>query len=47
MVLDASKQVSATAGDYQIDGARRFATLNIGGSTATTVSFVLETIGAN
>jgi acetyl-CoA C-acetyltransferase len=34
--------VSGTAGDYQVDGARRFATLNIGGSTATTLSFVVE-----
>ncbi len=41
MVLDAHKQVTGTAGEYQVDGARRFATLNIGGSTATTVSFVL------
>ncbi len=42
MLLDATKQVSGTAGDYQVDGARRVATLNIGGSTATTVSFVVE-----
>lgn len=42
MVLDATKQVSGTAGDYQVDGARRVATLNIGGSTATTMSFVVE-----
>ena len=42
MVLDAAKQVSDGAGDYQVPGARRFATLNIGGSTATTVSFVVE-----
>ena len=41
MVLDAHKQVTGGAGEYQVDGARRFATLNIGGSTATTVSFVL------
>ena len=41
MMLDAAKQVSGLAGDYQIDGARRFGTLNIGGSTATTVSFVI------
>lgn len=42
MLLDATKQVSGTAGEYQVDGARRVATLNIGGSTATTVSFVVE-----
>jgi acetyl-CoA C-acetyltransferase len=41
MVLDAHKQVTGGAGDYQVAGARRFATLNIGGSTATTVSFVV------
>ncbi|BBZ77638.1 acetyl-CoA acetyltransferase [Mycolicibacterium anyangense] len=41
MVLDAAKQVSGLAGDYQVEGARRFATLNLGGSTATTVSFVI------
>jgi acetyl-CoA C-acetyltransferase len=43
MVLDAHRQVAGTAGDYQVAGARRFATLNIGGSTATTVSFVVAT----
>ncbi len=41
MMLDAAKQVSDVAGDYQVEGARRFGTLNIGGSTATTVSFVI------
>ncbi|MBT5579749.1 MAG: thiolase domain-containing protein [Acidimicrobiaceae bacterium] len=44
MLVDAMKQVSETAGDYQIDGARRAATLNIGGSTATTACFVVESI---
>jgi acetyl-CoA C-acetyltransferase len=43
MLLDASKQVSRTAGDYQVDGADTAATLNFGGSTATTVSFVVTT----
>lgn len=42
MVVDAARQVSGTAGDYQVDGARRFGTLNFGGSTATTASFVVE-----
>ncbi|MFF0746016.1 acetyl-CoA acetyltransferase [Streptomyces sp. NPDC004111] len=42
MLLDASRQVTGTAGAYQVEGARRFATLNIGGSTATTVGFVVE-----
>ena len=41
MLLDAAKQVSDTAGDYQVPGAETFATLNIGGSTATTISFVV------
>ncbi|MCW2516350.1 MAG: acetyl-CoA acetyltransferase [Mycobacterium sp.] len=41
MLVDAAKQVSGTAGDYQVDGARTFGTLNFGGSTATTVSFVV------
>lgn len=44
MVLDATRQVSGTAGDYQVEDARRFATLNIGGSTATTVSFVVDAV---
>ncbi|OSC39439.1 acetyl-CoA acetyltransferase [Mycobacterium decipiens] len=41
MLLDAAKQVSGTAGDYQVEDAQTFATLNFGGSTATTVSFVV------
>jgi acetyl-CoA C-acetyltransferase len=41
MLVDAAKQVSNSAGDYQIEGAQRFGTLNIGGSTATAVSFVV------
>ncbi|MDF1706048.1 MAG: acetyl-CoA acetyltransferase [Aeromicrobium sp.] len=41
MLLDATKQVSGTAGAYQVEGAEHFATLNFGGSTATTVSFVV------
>lgn len=41
MALDAFKQTSGQAGDYQIDGARTCQTLNIGGSTTTTVSLVI------
>jgi acetyl-CoA C-acetyltransferase len=41
MVLDAHRQVTGSAGGYQVDGARTAATLNIGGSTATTVSFIV------
>jgi acetyl-CoA C-acetyltransferase len=42
MLVDAAKQVSGTAGDYQVEGARTFGTLNFGGSTATTVSFIVS-----
>jgi acetyl-CoA C-acetyltransferase len=41
MLVDAARQVSGAAGDYQVEGARTFGTLNIGGSTATAVSFVV------
>jgi acetyl-CoA C-acetyltransferase len=41
MLLDAAKQVSHSAGEYQVEGAKTFGTLNFGGSTATTVSFVV------
>lgn len=41
MLLDAAKQVSGTAGAYQVEDAKTFGTLNFGGSTATTVSFVV------
>lgn len=46
MLVDATKQVAGRAGDCQVEGASRAATLNIGGSTATTVSFVVESAGA-
>lgn len=42
MLLDCWKQVTGQAGDYQIDGARRFGTLNVGGSATTTVSFIVS-----
>ncbi len=42
MLLDAARQVSDTAGECQVEGARRVQTLNIGGSTTTTVSFIVE-----
>jgi acetyl-CoA C-acetyltransferase len=41
MALDAHKQVTGTADGYQVDGARRAATLNIGGSATTTVCTVI------
>lgn len=42
MVLDAVRQVTGRAGDCQVQGAKRFATLNIGGSATTVVSFIVE-----
>ncbi|UTX54239.1 acetyl-CoA acetyltransferase [Leucobacter aridicollis] len=42
MLFDAGKQVAGAAGETQVEGAERFATLNFGGSTSTTVSFVVE-----
>lgn len=40
-MLDAYRQVTGTAGDYQVEGARRFAILNIGGSATTSCAFVV------
>jgi len=40
-LLDAYKQVSNTAGDYQIEGASKVATLNIGGTATTNVCFIV------
>jgi acetyl-CoA C-acetyltransferase len=42
MMLDSYLQVTGQAAGYQVEGARRFATLNIGGSTATAVCTVIE-----
>ncbi len=42
MLLDAYKQVTGTAGDTQVEGAKRVQTLNIGGSATTTVSFIVD-----
>jgi acetyl-CoA C-acetyltransferase len=42
MLLDSYLQVTGQATGYQVEGARRFATLNIGGSTATAVCTVVE-----
>ncbi|RYX92201.1 MAG: thiolase domain-containing protein [Comamonadaceae bacterium] len=41
MLVDAARQVTGTAEAMQVEGARRFATLNIGGSATTVVSFVV------
>lgn len=40
-LLDAYRQVTGTAGDYQVEGARRVATLNLGGSATTSASFIV------
>ena len=45
MLFDAARQVSGQAGAMQVEGATRFATLNIGGSCATVVSFVVGVDG--
>lgn len=41
MLLDAARQVTGQAQASQIEGAKRIQTLNIGGSCATVVSFVV------
>ena len=45
MLFDAARQVTGQAGETQVEGARRFATLNIGGSCATVASFVVGVDG--
>lgn len=40
-VLDAYQQVLGQCGDYQVEGAKKVATLNIGGSGTTSVAFVV------
>lgn len=40
-VLDSALQVTGQAGAYQVEGAKNFQTLNIGGSGTTSVSFVI------
>jgi acetyl-CoA C-acetyltransferase len=44
MLLDSAKQVSGTAGDYQVGGAKRVATYNVGGSATTNCSFIVSTV---
>jgi len=45
MLFDAAKQVTGQAGEMQVEDARRFAALNIGGSCATVASFVVGVDG--
>ena len=40
-MLDCYRQVTGTAGDYQVAGAKKFAMLNIGGSGTTSCAFVV------
>ncbi len=40
-VLDAYRQITGQCGDYQVEGAKKVATLNIGGSGTTSVAFVV------
>jgi acetyl-CoA C-acetyltransferase len=41
MLLDAFRQCTGTAADYGVPDARTVATLNVGGSATTTVSFIV------
>ncbi|MBO6504103.1 MAG: acetyl-CoA acetyltransferase [Kordiimonadaceae bacterium] len=41
MMLDASKQVTDSAGDYQVGGANRVGTYNVGGSGTTNCAFII------
>lgn len=43
ILLDAHRQVTDTAGEYQVPRARTAATLNVGGSCSTAASFVVGT----
>ncbi len=45
MMLDASKQVTDSAGDYQVGGAKLVGTYNVGGSGTTNCAFVVGTQG--
>ncbi len=40
-LLDGYRQVTGQAGDYQVEGAKNFQTLNIGGSGTTSCSFII------
>ncbi|HZP44937.1 MAG TPA: acetyl-CoA acetyltransferase [Candidatus Binataceae bacterium] len=40
-MLDCYRQVTQRAGEYQVEGAKRFAMLNIGGSGTTSCAFVV------
>jgi len=40
-MLDCHRQITATAGEYQVEDAKKFAMLNIGGSGTTSCVFVI------
>ncbi len=40
-MLDCHRQITHVAGDYQVEGAKKFAMLNIGGSGTTSCAFVI------
>jgi acetyl-CoA C-acetyltransferase len=40
-MLDCHRQITHTAGDYQVEGAKKFAMLNIGGSGTTSCVFIV------
>jgi len=44
-LLDAHRQVTGAAGAYQVEGAKRVATLNLGGSATTSACFVVGALG--
>ncbi|MEV6099104.1 acetyl-CoA acetyltransferase [Nocardia sp. NPDC051981] len=44
MLLDAYQQVTGQAGDCQLPGVTRYGTVNIGGSTTTVASFIVESV---
>ena len=40
-MLDCHRQITHTAGDYQVENAKKFAMLNIGGSGTTSCVFIV------
>ena len=40
-MLDCHRQITHSAGDYQVEGAKKFAMLNIGGSGTTSCVFIV------
>jgi acetyl-CoA C-acetyltransferase len=46
-LLDAHRQVTGSAGSYQVENAKHVATLNLGGSGTTSACFVVGALSAN